>query len=860
MSQIKRPPSYLTLQMVRFFYKEMENVKPKIWKDIKFPIQQDVFDLYADELKLKLALMRKIFNDSEDKETLEAKNKRKTTKNEEEKKEKKTEPYSFPDDLASNSSGLSQVPAQFAMVQQANAGDEIPARLRALHNLVSQGRYEMAVPLCKQALEDLEKTYGHYHPDIANILNILALVYSNQNKCKEAANLLNDALQIREKTLGENHPAVADTLNSIAIFYAKHGKYKEAEPLCKRALEIREKAHGKDHPDVATQLYNLALLCQNQGKYEEAERYNQRALEIYESQLGPDDPNVAKTKNNLASAYSKQGKYKEAEILYKKVLTRAHEKEFGSIYYFFGGDNKPVWQVAEEREEMKRTNGVPVLHAEHGGSHKAAKVDSPTVTTTLKNLAALYRLQGKYEAAETLEDCAMRSRKECVTEELEIPDSDIGISFERFVSELTVRHTELTVDIGRNDDIIDEDNELCVPEEEDIEIEISAGESDFPGPEQGSIVRLDIPPERTADDYIEPDRGYAWVILLACFMCRLIVDGVSHIFGIFMEDVVSAFFFKKEVVVWAGSLLVGVQTLIGPFAFALADVIGFSRTVIFGSILGFLSFFGASQADNFYVFIFAYSVMGGIGLGLISSLAQLLPHFYFEEKLARAIGISNCGRYFGILLFAPFATWLDDSYGWRIAHLIFSFVVLFCCLFGTAMPPLNLCQKSKKQTDCERKREQEVYSLASSSSACSAHQQSGNNFFRNLWQYFGLSVLKDKKMVLLAISNVLDVIGVNIVSALIIDLAVSKGIDSTAASGLSTFITLGNIIGSYMIGHLKEMANIINIIRLTAICRVLSVIFIFWCLYINIYSGMKTLAILFGIFSGKLAFLCFFLN
>ncbi len=36
---------------------------------------------------------------------------------------------------------------------------------------------------------------------------------------------------------------------------------------------------------------------------------------------------------------------------------------------------------------------------------------SPTVTTTLKNLGALYRRQGKYEAAETLEECAMRSRK-----------------------------------------------------------------------------------------------------------------------------------------------------------------------------------------------------------------------------------------------------------------------------------------------------------------------------------------------------------------------------------------------------------------------------------------------------------------
>lgn len=62
-----------------------------------------------------------------------------------------------------------------------HGGYEIPARLRTLHNLViqyaSQGRYEVAVPLCKQALEDLEKTSGHDHPDVATMLNILALVY-----------------------------------------------------------------------------------------------------------------------------------------------------------------------------------------------------------------------------------------------------------------------------------------------------------------------------------------------------------------------------------------------------------------------------------------------------------------------------------------------------------------------------------------------------------------------------------------------------------------------------------------------------------------------------------------------------------
>uniref|UniRef100_A0A8C1IWY4 Kinesin light chain n=1 Tax=Cyprinus carpio TaxID=7962 RepID=A0A8C1IWY4_CYPCA len=302
-------------------------------------------------------------------------------------------------------------PHSSAAAAAQQGGYEIPARLRTLHNLViqyaSQGRYEVAVPLCKQALEDLEKTSGHDHPDVATMLNILALVYRDQNKYKEAANLLNDALAIREKTLGRDHPAVAATLNNLAVLYGKRGKYKEAEPLCKRALEIREQVLGKDHPDVAKQLNNLALLCQNQGKYEEVEYYYQRALEIYQTKLGPDDPNVAKTKNNLASCYLKQGKFKQAETLYKEILTRAHEREFGSV----DDENKPIWMHAEEREEQsKQKDGSPF--GEYGGWHKACKVDSPTVTTTLKNLGALYRRQGKFEAAETLEEAALRSRKQ----------------------------------------------------------------------------------------------------------------------------------------------------------------------------------------------------------------------------------------------------------------------------------------------------------------------------------------------------------------------------------------------------------------------------------------------------------------
>jgi len=81
--------------------------------------------------------------------------------------------------------------------------------------------------------------------------------------------------------------------------------------------------------------------------------------------------------------------------------------------------------------------------------------------------------------------------------------------------------------------------------------------------------------------------------------------------------------------------------------------------------------------ESLFLTIFPLS---GIGLGLISSPAVFLPHLYFEKRLKSAIAISSCGPCFGILCFAPFATWLEETYGWRVAHLNISVIVLFCCV------------------------------------------------------------------------------------------------------------------------------------------------------------------------------------
>lgn len=65
-SKISRLPAYLTIQFVRFYYKEKEAINAKILKDVKFPLEFDAFELCSPELQSKLVPMREKFKEYED--------------------------------------------------------------------------------------------------------------------------------------------------------------------------------------------------------------------------------------------------------------------------------------------------------------------------------------------------------------------------------------------------------------------------------------------------------------------------------------------------------------------------------------------------------------------------------------------------------------------------------------------------------------------------------------------------------------------------------------------------------------------------------------------------------------------------
>jgi centrosomal protein CEP104 len=105
----------------------------------------------------------------------------------------------------------------------------------------------------------------------------------------------------REAELGPDHPDVAETLSNLAILYNQQGEYGKAQPLYERALAIWEQSQGPDSSDVAHTLTDLAVLHLENGRDDLGRPLLERALEIQIRNLGEDHPDVVAIKEVLES-------------------------------------------------------------------------------------------------------------------------------------------------------------------------------------------------------------------------------------------------------------------------------------------------------------------------------------------------------------------------------------------------------------------------------------------------------------------------------------------------------------------------------------------------------------------------------
>jgi len=108
---ITRLPGYITIQMVRFHFKQKEAVNAKVLKDVKFPVMLDMFEMCSKKLQDRLVPRRTQFKEYEDwlvhqASTVKGKGKTEALRVEREAQDgDENEDWYFSDDVGSSNSG-----------------------------------------------------------------------------------------------------------------------------------------------------------------------------------------------------------------------------------------------------------------------------------------------------------------------------------------------------------------------------------------------------------------------------------------------------------------------------------------------------------------------------------------------------------------------------------------------------------------------------------------------------------------------------------------------------------------------------------------------------------------------------------
>ena len=137
-------------------------------------------------------------------------------------------------------------------------------------------------------------------------LGAYASICRTLGKYDEAVPMCKELCEWAKEDFGVNHVEYATSLNNLAGVYHAQGRYKEAEPLCIQAMEIRRTALGEDHPKYATSLHNLGTLYMEQGRLDEAAPLFQQALAIWEKALPSDHPDTQSTRSLLDHLYAER--------------------------------------------------------------------------------------------------------------------------------------------------------------------------------------------------------------------------------------------------------------------------------------------------------------------------------------------------------------------------------------------------------------------------------------------------------------------------------------------------------------------------------------------------------------------------
>ncbi|CAN7984380.1 unnamed protein product, partial [Ixodes hexagonus] len=186
-----------------------------------------------------------------------------------------------------------------------------------------------------------------------------------------------------------------------------------------------------------------------------------------------------------------------------------------------------------------------------------------------------------------------------------------------------------------------------------------------------------------------PDGGWGWVVVLAGFMCHVVVDGIIYSSGVFFDEFLNYFGEGHALTSSIASILMGSYFISSPIASGLTIRYGCRVTAIAGSLLSAAGLFISIYAPNVIYLYFSFGLVTGTGFGLVLLPAVVCVSSYFNRRRALATGMTVCGSGVGTFVLAPLIQLLMRTYGWKGTLIVCSGLSLQGVVAGFLMRPLR---------------------------------------------------------------------------------------------------------------------------------------------------------------------------
>ncbi|XP_026166291.1 monocarboxylate transporter 13 [Mastacembelus armatus] len=208
---------------------------------------------------------------------------------------------------------------------------------------------------------------------------------------------------------------------------------------------------------------------------------------------------------------------------------------------------------------------------------------------------------------------------------------------------------------------------------------------------------------------VAPDGGYAWFVLLSCFLVFGLTFGVIKAFGVFYVEIYRYFETTATETSWITSISVGTIHIVAPVATALSARYSHRSVVIMGGLICSLGAITGAFACNLIELYLTVGFLNGFGYALTWTPTVTILGFYFEKKRPVANALSSAGECILTFVLTPLFQLLIDIFSWRGALLILGGLQLNLCVCGMLLRPLNATRDMTHV--CEVKAEEEGLSV-----------------------------------------------------------------------------------------------------------------------------------------------------